>query len=133
MFQVSDAIIVALIAAVGAPFVKGYFDERKAKKDREMENAKIVNALDDLSNSVLVLQASQDDNKEAHIAIIRDRLTQAYDFFTKKQSITLHQKNTISGLYDIYRAVVGDNTFVAELMVEINKIPIENTMKGGAR
>jgi hypothetical protein len=125
MLEVSDGIIVALIGAIGAPFVKGWIDERKARKEKAEEQEKMLKALLELEIAVKSLQTDYSDNTDAHIAIIRDRLIQAYDFFTKKNTITLHQRDTIAGLYAIYKNLIGDNTFVVDLFNEIMKIPYE--------
>ena len=99
--------------------------EQRAERDENRKATELIQKLiRDLTADVEKLDKAYKDTRETYVAIIRDRLTQAHAYHMAVGYIEMHSKDSMSGLYDIYKKYVPNNTFVVGLMDHINRLPI---------
>lgn len=66
--------------------------------------------------------------KSAIMRVARDRINQAYRYFTSLGEIDEHSKEALMGLYETYHDM-GGNTFIDDEMEVIRRLPVVSILK----
>lgn len=70
------------------------------------------------------LNAANDAYKAASRSLLRDRIVQAYTYFSVRQSWSLQSRDSTFDMYEQYKKLDGNGS-VAHLMEVLQKLPID--------
>ena len=71
------------------------------------------------------LESGQNELKQDNVALLRSRIKERADMFLDRGYITKEEAEDIDHLNDRYKRE-GGNSFVAELMVRVHKLPLKD-------
>lgn len=89
--------------------------------------------LDDIANKLAIIaeesRSSDRKQEEALLALSRDKLNQAYQYYMSKGCIGSHSLCVLEDIYASYKKL-GGNTFIDRIMMELRELPIMNEESG---
>jgi len=119
-------ISIALGAGGGTTLIKLAYDAYKAKQSQTADIKDIKDFFVTLTNDFEKLKAITEENTDAQVAVIKDRLKQAHTYLMKRKPrfIDGQELESLLEMYKIYKKHRGENSYVAALMRDIERLPL---------
>lgn len=124
----SISTIIALVVLIVKPIRSKFVNWISKTSDKDNIHQKIdeltelVKKLND-TNEAQNLQI--DKTNKALLSTIRKEIVDIYNTCIENEFITLYMKDTLHSLYDEY-VRLGGNSFVHDLVEELNNLPVRN-------